>query len=149
MKNSKEIDAYIKAASREAQTHLRKLRALVRKAAPEAEEVMSYRIPTYRLGGNLVHFGAFKDHVSFFPMSSGVKAFKKELSKYHSRKGTIQFPLDRPLPAALITKIVAFRVRENERKVWKTCSRGHKYRGGGGCPVCWPGGSKKGTAPKK
>jgi len=110
-----------------------------RKAAPRARETISYGIPTYKLNGNLVHFGAFKDHVSFFPTSSGVNAFKKELSKYRVAKATIQFPLDKPLPLGLIKRIVTFRVKENEQKGLRTCSRGHKYRGTGTCPVCWPG----------
>ena len=123
MKSYRDIDEYIKLASKETQPYLRQLRALVRKSAPAAKEAISYGIPTYKLNGNLVHFGAFKDHVSFFPTSSGVNAFKKELSKYRISKGTIQFPLDKPLPLGLIKKIVSFRVKENSslvKKVGKT-----------------------------
>lgn len=112
MKSSKEIDSYIQAAPKAAQSHLRQMRVVIRKAAPQATEAISYRIPTYKLHGNLVHFGAFKDHVSFFPTSSGVAAFKKELSKYKIAKGTVQFPLDKSLPTGLITKIVKFRVKQ-------------------------------------
>jgi len=143
MKRCRDINSYIKAASKEAQPHLRQFRAAIRKGAPHAHEAISYGIPTYRLNGNLVHFGAFKDHVSFFPTPSGVSAFKKELSKYRLAKGTIQFPFDKPLPRGLIKKIVAFRVKESEQKGCKVCSRGHKYRGKGVCPICWPGRLKK------
>jgi uncharacterized protein YdhG (YjbR/CyaY superfamily) len=95
------------------------MRTTIKKAAPNAQEAISYGIPTYKLNGNLVHFGAFKDHISFFPTSSGTAAFKKEISKYKVSKGTIQFPLDKPVPFGLITKIVRFRVRENVKKVSK------------------------------
>ncbi len=116
MKTYKDIDSYIKAAPKESRVLLKQIRSVVKKAAPGATEAISYGIPTYKLNGNLVHFGGFKDHVSFFPTPSGVNAFKKELSKYHTAKGTIQFPLDKPLPLGLIKKIVAFRVKENTRK---------------------------------
>src|SRR5665213_4436178 len=142
MKSSKEIDNYIQAAPTEAQSRLRQVRVAIRETAPQAVEAISYRIPTYKLGGNLVHFGAFKDHIGFFPTSSGVAAFKKELSKYPVSKGTIQFPLDKPLPIGLITKIVKFRVKQQLQQLAakgkKICSRGHIYSSGP-CPVCWPG----------
>ncbi|MES2014363.1 MAG: DUF1801 domain-containing protein [Patescibacteria group bacterium] len=117
MKKYSDINAYIADYPKDVQLLLRKMRAAIRKAAPKAEEAISYGIPTYKLSGNLVHFGAFKDHVSFFPTSSGTAAFEKEISKYKVSKGTIQFPLDKPLPLGLITKIVRFRVRENLKKV--------------------------------
>ena len=89
---------------------------MIRRAAPDAEEAIRYGIPTFRLGGtNLVHFAAFKDHLSFFPTSSGVAKFQKELSSYHLSKGTIQFPLDNPVPFDLVERIVRFRVEENLR----------------------------------
>ena len=113
MKQSKDIDTYIASYPKDVQLLLLKMRATIKKAAPKAEEAISYGIPTYKLNGNLVHFGAFKDHVSFFPTSSGTIAFKKDISKYKVSKGTIQFPLDKPLPLGLITKIVRFRVKEN------------------------------------
>jgi uncharacterized protein YdhG (YjbR/CyaY superfamily) len=147
MKDSKEVDSYIKAASKEAQSHLRQMRAAIRRAAPQATEVISYRIPTYRLNGNLVHFGAFKNHIGFFPTSSGVATFKKELSKYVASKGTIQFPLDQALPLGLVTRIVKYRVKQDLQKLatkgQRRCSRGHVYSGTGPCPVCWPGSQKK------
>jgi uncharacterized protein YdhG (YjbR/CyaY superfamily) len=149
MKSYKDIDSYIEASSKEARPYLRQLRAIIRKVAPQAQEAISYGVPTYKQSGNLVHFGAFKDHVSLFPTSSGVTAFKKDLSKFKIAKGTIQFPLDKPLPVGLIKKIIAFRVKENTQKGWKTCSRGHRYQGSGPCPVCWPGSLKRKSAKKK
>ncbi len=108
------IDTYIANYPKETQKLLKQLYATIKKAAPGAEEKISYGIPTFRLAGrNLVHFGGFKNHISFFPTSSGISEFKKELSGYKGAKGTVQFPLDKPLPLALITKIVKFRVKEN------------------------------------
>lgn len=95
---------------------LGKLRQTIRKIAPDAAEKISYRIPTFYLNGNLVHFAAFKHHIGFYPTSSGVSAFQDELSKYRASKGAIQFPFDQPLPLNLIERIVAFRVKENARK---------------------------------
>ncbi len=91
------------------------MRSTIKKAAPKAEEAISYGIPTYKLNGNLVHFGAFKSHISFFP-GGRARAQFKELGKFKGGKGTVKFPLDRPLPLALITKIVKFRVKENLKK---------------------------------
>ena len=113
MKTYKNIDSYIKDYPPQVQVLLRKMRATIKKAAPKAEEAMSYGIPTFTLRGNLVHFGGFKNHIGFFPTSSGVVAFRKELSAYKTSKGTIQFPLDTPLPLGLVTKIVKYRVKEN------------------------------------
>ena len=110
------IDEYISMYPDNIQAILKKLRQIVREAAPKAEETISYQIPTFKLNGNLVHFAAFKDHISFFPTSSGRIAFKKELSKYKGGRGTIQFPLDKPIPYALVKRIVKFRVKENSVK---------------------------------
>lgn len=107
------IDEYIAACPKDVQKMLKEIRATIHAAAPEAAEKISYQIPTFYLKGNLVHFAAFKDHISFFPTSSGIQAFKKELSIYKGAKGTVQFPLDKPLPLKLINKIVKFRVKEN------------------------------------
>jgi len=85
----------------------------IKKSAPQAEETISYQMPAFKLNGNLVYFAAFKDHIGFFPTSSGVAAFKKELSKYATSKGTIRFPLGKPIPFDLVRKIVKFRVKEN------------------------------------
>ncbi|SRR5581483_1558676 len=110
------IDDYITACPKDVQKMLKELRKTIHAAAPDAMEKISYQIPTFYLEGNLVHFAAFKDHISFFPTSSGIEAFKKELSVYKGAKGTVQFPLDQPLPLKLISKIVKFRVKENLKR---------------------------------
>ena len=114
------IDEYIGTFPKGIQHVLQDLRRAVRKAAPEAEEAISYQIPTFRLNGNLVHFAAFKNHIGFFPTSSGIRAFKKELSGYELSKGTVRFPLDKPLPVSLVSRIVKFRVKENLARVKKS-----------------------------
>lgn len=106
------IDEYIAGFPRDVQAMLEQVRTAIRRAAPGAEEAIKYRIPTFVLNGNLVHFAAFKKHVGFYPTPSGIKTFKDELRSYQSAKGSLQFPLDRPVPLGLIKKIVAFRVRE-------------------------------------
>lgn len=111
----KTIDDYLKSFPEDVRIILEKVRQTIRKAAPEAEEIISYQIPTFRLNGNLVHFAAFKHHIGFFPTPSGVEAFKKEISQYKWSKGTIQFPLDEPVPYDLIEKITMFRVQENKK----------------------------------
>ncbi len=110
------IDEYIALWPADVQAKLQSLRATIQKAAPKAEETISYQMPTYTLFGNLVHFAAYKNHIGFYPVPSGMKAFEKELSKYKSGKGSAQFPIDQPLPLALVTKIVKFRVKENLEK---------------------------------
>lgn len=112
---AKNIDAYIAAFPDPVQQKLREMRATIRKAAPGAEEAISYAIPTFKLKGNLVHFAAFKTHIGFYPAPRGIEAFKDELAKYGGGKGTVQFPLDEPLPLSLITRIVKFRVKDNLR----------------------------------
>ena len=107
------IDEYIAGFPPEVRRLLRQVRATIRKAAPKAEEKISYQIPTFFLHGNLVHFGAFKNHIGFYPAPMGLKEFQKELSKYEGAKGSVRFPLDQPMPLALITRIVKFRVRKN------------------------------------
>ncbi|MCX6557610.1 MAG: DUF1801 domain-containing protein [Candidatus Aminicenantes bacterium] len=109
------VDAYIKTFSEDVQQILRGLRAAIKAVAPDAGETISYGIPTFTLNGNLVHFAAYKNHIGFYPTSSGIDAFKKELSAYKTSRGTVQFPIDKPLPLALIKKIVKFRVAENEK----------------------------------
>jgi len=88
----------------------------MREAAPEAVEVISYQMPAFKLNGILVYFAAFKNHIGFYPTSSGIEQFKKELSPYKWSKGAVQFPLDKPIPFALVKKIVIFRVKENLRR---------------------------------
>lgn len=110
------IDEYIAMFPKDIQDRLTQLRDTIHKAAPDAEEAISYAIPTFKLNGNLVHFAAFKNHIGFYPAPSGTEAFKKELSPYKAAKGSIQFPLNEPLPLTLITKIVKFRVKDNLSK---------------------------------
>lgn len=116
MKSYKNINEYIKQYPKEVQGILKKMRATIKSAAPQATEAIKYGIPTFVLNGNLVHFGGFKNHVSFFPTSSPVSVFKKDLSKYKVSKGTIRFPINKPIPYGLIKKIVRFRVRQNLEK---------------------------------
>lgn len=111
------IDAYIAAFPDETQRRLQEMRATIRAAAPDAQEKISYQMPTFYLYGNLVHFAAHKNHIGFYPAASGIQNFQLELSKYVTSKGAVQFPMDKPLPLALIRKIVKFRVAENLRKV--------------------------------
>jgi uncharacterized protein YdhG (YjbR/CyaY superfamily) len=110
------IDEYIKTFPADVQAVLEKIREIIRKAAPDAVEAISYQIPTFKLNGNLVHFAAFKKHIGFYPTSSGIEAFKNELAPYKWAKGSVQFPLDRPIPYELVARIVAFRVKENLKK---------------------------------
>ena len=112
----KTIDEYVSTFPDDVQILLQKMRQTIRQAAPEAEEAISYRIPTFKLNGNLVHFAAFKSHIGFFPTSSGIAAFKKELSHYKSSTGSVQFPMDRPIPYGLVRRIVAFRRKESLKK---------------------------------
>ncbi len=107
------IDEYIAGFSPEIQEKLETIRATIRKAAPKAEEAISYMMPTFKLHGNLVHFAAFKNHIGFYPGASGIAAFEEELAGYETSKGTVQFPLDKRVPLTLITKIVKFRVQQN------------------------------------
>ncbi|MEZ4774615.1 MAG: DUF1801 domain-containing protein [Bacteroidia bacterium] len=115
----KDIDTYISEFPEEIQVMLEQIRATIRKAAPEAEEAIKYAMPTFVLNGNLVHFAAFKNHIGFYPVPSGIKAFEAELSVYKMGKGSVQFPLDKPMPLELIDKIVRFRVVENADKATK------------------------------
>ena len=110
------IDEYIAGFPPAVQRILKKVRAIIQKIAPEAEEAIKYQIPTFVLNGNLVHFAAFQNHFGFYPTPAGITAFAKELAPYQSAKGSVQFPLDAPIPYDLITKIVEFRVRENRAK---------------------------------
>ncbi|HVP89812.1 MAG TPA: DUF1801 domain-containing protein [Terriglobales bacterium] len=112
----KTIDEYIASFPADIRRTLRGLRATIRAAAPGAGEKISYGIPTFTLNGNLVHFAAFEKHISFFPTSSGVRAFRRELAAHDLSKGTIRFPLGRPLPLGLVRRIVRFRVAESTAK---------------------------------
>ncbi len=110
------VTAYIAAFHGNTQKMLKQLRATIKKAAPKAEEVISYGMPGYKLNGMLVWFAGYAKHIGFYPKPSAIKAFKKELSPYKMSKGAIQFPLDKPLPLELIAKMVKFRAKENLQK---------------------------------
>jgi uncharacterized protein YdhG (YjbR/CyaY superfamily) len=107
------IDEYIAGFPPDVQKFLEKIRMTIRKAAPEAQETIKYQMPTFTLKGNLVHFAAFKKHIGFYPVPTGIEQFKKELSVYEGGKGSVQFPLDQPIPYDLISRVVKFRVKEN------------------------------------
>ena len=111
------IDAYIAGFPKEVQEILQKIRGIVKHAAPDAEEAIKYQIPTFVLHGNLVHFAAFQKHIGFYPTPSGIEQFKDDLSAYKNAKGSVQFPLDVPMPYTLIKKIVKFRVQQNREKM--------------------------------
>ena len=112
----KDIDEYIAGFPPEVQQILEHIRATIKAAAPEAQETISYQMPTFTLKGNLVHFAAFKKHIGFYPTPSGTEQFQQQISGYKAAKGSIQFPLDKPIPYDLISEIVNFRVQENLAK---------------------------------
>ena len=112
----KNIDEYISVFPDTVQVILEKVRATIREMVPEAKENISYGIPTFTLNGNLVHFAGYKKHISLYPAPRGVEKFRDELSAYAGGKGTVQFPLEKPIPYDLIRRIVAFRVQENQNK---------------------------------
>lgn len=111
-----DVDAYIAGFPKSTQALLNKIRAVIRKAAPGAEEGIGYRIPAYKFHGPLVYFAGYDHHIGFYPGAAGIAHFKKEAAAYKSAKGTVQFPLDKPLPVDLVARIVAFRVQENGLK---------------------------------
>lgn len=110
------IDEYIADQPMEHREKLERIREAIRKAAPKSQEVISYMMPAFKQNGVLVYFALFKNHIGFFPTSSGVANFQKELKDYKTSKGTIQFPLDKAIPLGLITKITKFRMKEDEAK---------------------------------
>jgi uncharacterized protein YdhG (YjbR/CyaY superfamily) len=110
------VDDYIAVFPKEVQSKLAVVRAAVLKAAPVAEEIISYQMPAYKLNGMLVYFAGYKNHIGFYPGAAGIEAFKKELSAYKGAKGSVQFPHELPLPLSLISKIVKFRVKQNLEK---------------------------------
>ena len=137
----KGIDEYIATFPVPTQELLQQIRKLIAKAAPKATESIKYAMPTFEYYGNLVHFAAYKNHLGFYPTPSALIAFQKEISIYPNSKGAVQFPLDKPLPSALIKKMVAFRVIENENKallkrIKKTCKQGHVFYKSSECPTC-------------
>ena len=110
---AKNIDEYMAGFPNDVQEILAQIRLTIRKAAPDAAETMSYQMPTFTLKGNLVHFAAYKNHIGLYPAPTGIEAFKEELSVYKGGKGTVKFPLDKPIPFDLISRMVKFRVNEN------------------------------------
>lgn len=116
MKNFKDIDSYIADYPASTQKLLMQLRTTIKKLVPKAEEKIVYGIPTFYLNGNLLHFGGTKNHIGFYPTPSAIIAFKNELKDYVTSKGTVQFPLDKPLPLKLITQMVKFRIMEAAEK---------------------------------
>lgn len=122
-KAARDIDEYIAGFPKDVQKILQKIRTTIRKAAPGAEEAIRYQIPTFTLNGNLIHFAAFKNHIGLYPAPRGAQEFKSVLSRYEGGKGTVRFPLDEPIPFALITRIVKFRVKANRKKGRKNAAR--------------------------
>jgi uncharacterized protein YdhG (YjbR/CyaY superfamily) len=110
------IDMYIAEFPKETQLILEEFRATIQNAAPEAEEIISYQMPAFKYHGILVYFAAYKNHIGFYPTGSAIAAFQKEIAEYKSAKGSVQFPINKPMPFDLITKIVKFRVNENIAK---------------------------------
>ena len=110
------IDEYIASFPEDTQKILEEIRATIKAAAPEAEEKISYQMPTFFLKGNLIHFAAFKNHIGIYPTPSGTQAFKDEISIYQGAKGSIRLPIDEPMPLKLIGRIVKFRVTENLKR---------------------------------
>ncbi len=131
---------YIATFPVETQLLLEKIRNCIKKAAPNAIESINYGIPTFVLKGNLVHFAAYKKHIGFYPGAGGIASFKQEISKYKNAKGSVQFPIDQPLPLDLVTKITKFRVIQNlekdKLKNTKTCRKGHQFYKSSDCPSC-------------
>jgi uncharacterized protein YdhG (YjbR/CyaY superfamily) len=115
-KKFKSIDEYVATFPKNVQIILEELRQAIKEAAPQAEETISYQMPAFKLKGNLVWFAAFKNHIGFYPTSSAIEAFKEKLSSYQRSKGTVQFPVNEPIPFDLIKEMVRFRVKENLNK---------------------------------
>jgi uncharacterized protein YdhG (YjbR/CyaY superfamily) len=110
------IDDYIATFPDDVQAILQEMRTTIQEAAPQAKEAISYQMPTFKLNGNLVHFAGYKNHIGFYPTPSGIEAFRDELAPYELSKGTIKFPLDKPIPFDLVRKIVVYRVTEQRER---------------------------------
>lgn len=139
--NFSDVETYINSFPEATGKLLQELRTAIKEAAPEAREMIKYAMPTYIQEGNLVHFAAYKNHIGFYATPTGHSAFEKELSSYKRGKGSVQFPIDQPLPLKLIREIVRFRVLANKdnaglKKTWRTCNKGHQYDKSSNCPVC-------------
>ena len=120
---ARDIDEYIAGFPEDVQAILEQVRKTIQQAAPGATEAIAYAIPTFKLNGNLVHFAAFKNHIGFYPTPGGIESFKKELSAYKEGKGSVQFPLDQPMPLDLITRMVNYRVELSAQADKKSTSR--------------------------
>lgn len=136
-----DTESYIDSFPEDVRQILQQLRSAIKEAAPEAEETIKYAMPTYVQYGNVVHFAAYKNHIGFYATPTGHAAFEKELSAYKSGKGSVQFPIDQPVPLDLVKEIVRFRVLENKakskkKKTLRTCKNGHRYEKSSDCPVC-------------
>jgi uncharacterized protein YdhG (YjbR/CyaY superfamily) len=112
----KDIDSYIQAQPIEVRERLEAIRQAIKATAPKAEEVISYNMPAFKFHGTLVYFAVFKHHIGFYPFTTAITEFQKEISSYKNAKGSVQFPLDKPVPITLIKKIIKFRVKENLEK---------------------------------
>lgn len=135
------IDEYISSFDKGTQIRLELVRALIKKAAPEATEKISYAVPTFDLHGILLHFACHSTHIGIYPGPSCIAHFSKELEKYQTSKGTIKFPHDKPIPQGIITKIVRFRRKENQQKmeskrILRKCKNGHSFYKSSDCPTC-------------
>lgn len=120
------IDEYIAMFPEDVQRILNEIRQIIRDVAPEAKETINYQMPTFTLNGNLVHFAAFSNHIGFYPTPTGIEAFQEELSPYKGAKGSVQFPIDQPLPFSLIRRIVEYRVQENIQRQPKRNKKGER-----------------------
>ena len=116
MIKAKDVDEYISGFPEETQEIMQRIRATIKKAAPNASEIISYGMPAYKMNGVLVYFGGYKNHIGFYPTGSGIAAFEKELVGFKSSKGAVQFALDKPLPVKLITQMVKFRLEDDAQK---------------------------------
>jgi uncharacterized protein YdhG (YjbR/CyaY superfamily) len=135
------IESYIGTFPQSTQEVLWKIHHFIKELVPEAEVLVSYGIPTFKLHGNLVHYGGYKNHIGFYPGPSGIEKFKEQLCAFKGAKGSVQFPLNEEIPFALIEEIVKFRVEENiakatTKKAMKVCAQGHKYYKTSDCPTC-------------
>jgi uncharacterized protein YdhG (YjbR/CyaY superfamily) len=115
-KQFKTVDEYIESFPKDIQDILRKIRTAIKAAIPDSEEKISYQMPTFYKNGNLVHYAVFKNHIGFYPTPSAIQSFKKEISKYKWAKGSVQFPIEKPMPLKLISRIAKYRAKENEIK---------------------------------
>jgi uncharacterized protein YdhG (YjbR/CyaY superfamily) len=116
MKKPKSVDEYIAGYPGETESMLRQMRVIIKETVPKAEEVISYNMPAYKLNGILVWFAGQSHHIGFYPKARAIEVFQKELAQYHTSRGTVRFPLDKPLPVKLIKKMLKFRVAENLKK---------------------------------